>query len=238
MLLLDIEGTTTPVDFVYDTLFPYARTRLRAFLASQSAQPDVASDIAGLRSEHAADTQKGAAPPPWPGRPAQAAEHAATYALWLMDQDRKSTPLKSLQGRIWRAGYEGGELHGPLYSDVPRAIERWKRQGRRVAIFSSGSVQAQKLLFRHSEAGDLTPLLDGYFDTTTGPKREAQAYRAIAKTLATPPDSVMFLSDVEAELDAARAAGMETVLCVRPGESGEDSSSGHPVAHDFDGIFP
>ena len=237
-MLLDIEGTTTPVDFVYQTLFPFARARMTDYLEAHVAQAEVAREIALLRSEHAADVKNGGAPPPWPSGPELPAQHAAAYALWLMDQDRKSTPLKALQGQIWRAGYESGELRGQVYPDVPRALQRWKRQGRSTAIFSSGSVQAQQLLFRYSEAGDLMPLLDGYFDTTTGPKREARAYRSIADSLAISTHSVLFLSDVEAELDAAREAGMATVLCVRQRESGAAASAGHAVAHDFDGVLP
>jgi len=150
-----------------------------------------------------------------------------------MDQDRKSTGLKSLQGRIWEEGYRSGELKGEVYPDVLPALERWRGQGIDIAIFSSGSVQAQRSLFRNSVAGDLTRFISAYFDTTTGPKREPESYARIAATLERSPSEVLFVSDVGAELDAARTAGMQTALCVRtPGSA--PSAGAHPVIHAFD----
>ena len=147
-----------------------------------------------------------------------------------MDQDRKSTGLKSLQGRIWEEGYGSGELKGELYPDVVPAMERWRTQGIDVAIFSSGSVQAQRSLFRNSTAGDLTRFIRAYFDTTTGPKREPESYARIAAALEHSPEDVLFVSDIGAELDAARTAGMRTALCVR----GSGNNPGvHPVIHEF-----
>ena len=148
-----------------------------------------------------------------------------------MDRDRKSTGLKSLQGRIWEGGFRAGALRAHVYPDVRPALERWRGQGRRVAIFSSGSVLAQRLLFAHTTEGDLTPMIDGYFDTTTGPKREAASYARIAAALGAPPAAVMFVSDVAAELDAARAAGLRTALCVR--EAAVPPASDHPVLRSF-----
>lgn len=235
-VLLDIEGTTTPVDFVYGTLFPYARTRMRDFLEQHAAQPEVASGMEALRREHATESQRDATPPPWLDAPERRVDSAFAYALWLMEQDRKSTPLKSLQGRIWQAGYASGELRGQVYPDVPPALARWKQQGRRVAIFSSGSVQAQQLLFRHSDAGDLTPLIDAYFDTTTGPKQHPESYHRIAAALALPPASILFVSDVTAELDAARAAGLQTLQCLRGGATA--TRSAHAVLQDFGDLLP
>ena len=237
-LLLDIEGTTTPVDFVYRALFPYARTHLREFLERQLTSPEVRTDITLLRAEHGVDATRAPALPPW--RSASADDEIASvvaYALWLMDQDRKSTGLKSLQGRIWEAGYRNGELRGQLYRDVPPAFMRWRRQERDICIFSSGSVQAQQLLFSHSTAGDLTPCLREYFDTTTGPKNEAASYQRIAATLGRSPSEIMFLSDVPAELDAALHGGMRTTLCVRAQTVPADAGS-HPVIHTFDDLFP
>jgi enolase-phosphatase E1 len=149
-----------------------------------------------------------------------------------MDQDRKLTALKSLQGRIWAEGYAEGQLRGQVYDDVPPALARWTGAGRRVAIFSSGSVLAQKLIFGHSDHGDLTPLLSAYFDTTTGPKREAESYRRIAAALGAPAAAGLFVSDVVEELDAAREAGLATALAVRtpPGPAGH----GHPQVISFD----
>ena len=227
-MLLDIEGTTTPFDFVYETLLPFARAQTRAFLARLWAEPDVTDLVAQLRIEHAADA---AAAPAWAEDPAG----ATRYVHWLMDQDRKSTCLKALQGRVWEEGYAQGSLRGVVYVDVPRAFARWRGQGRRLAIFSSGSVLAQKLIFGHSTAGDLTPQLEAFFDTNTGPKREAESYLRIAGALRVRPGASLFLSDVVAELDAARAAGMATILSVR---SGEAPATDHPAVKDFDAVLP
>jgi enolase-phosphatase E1 len=153
-----------------------------------------------------------------------------------MDRDQKSTALKALQGRVWQEGYRRGDLTGVVYEDVPRAFERWRGQGKRVAIFSSGSVLAQRLLFAHSGAGDLTGHLSGYYDTTTGGKRDVESYGRIAARLACPAPDVLFVSDVVAELDAARAAGMQTALCVR--EAGAAEPAAHPVVRSFDEISP
>jgi enolase-phosphatase E1 len=151
----------------------------------------------------------------------------------LIDHDRKSTGLKSLQGKIWAQGYREGDLRGEVFPDVPPALERWHRQGIDVAIFSSGSVQAQRNLFASTSAGDLTRLIRAYFDTTTGPKAVSHSYATIAAALGRSPADVLFLSDVATELDAARAAGMRTALCVRaPGSA--PPAGAHPVFHAFD----
>ena len=150
-----------------------------------------------------------------------------------MDRDKKSTGLKSLQGKIWEEGYRTGELRGEVYPDVPPALERWRRQRIDIAIFSSGSVQAQRSLFASTAAGDLTRFIRAYFDTTTGPKTAQQSYARIAAALERAPSEVLFLSDVGAELDAARTAGMRTALCVRaPGPA--PSTGAHPVVHALD----
>lgn len=234
-ILLDIEGTTTPVTFVYEVLFPYARAHMREFLRKHIQEPHVREDVERLHTEHAVET-RGA--PPWnEDSPEARMEPAAAYALWLMERDRKSTGLKSLQGKIWEAAYRTGELRGEVYPDVAPALARWRGQGRRLAIFSSGSVLAQKLLFMHSTAGDLTPYLDSYFDTTTGPKQDDSSFRRIGEALALPPGSILFLSDVVAELDAARHAGMNTGLCVRSGAS-PSAELPHPIIRTLDGLFP
>jgi enolase-phosphatase E1 len=228
-VLLDVEGTTTPVDFVFKTLFPFARERVLAFLAAHGDEAEVRGDVRGLQEEHAGDAAAGNRPPPWRDDPPA----IAAYARWLMDQDRKATALKSLQGRIWEDGFRSGALLGAVYPDVPAAFARWTKARRALAIFSSGSVLAQRLLFGHSAEGDLTPYLSGYFDTTTGPKREASSYAAIAAALGRRARDVLFLSDVTAELDAARSAGMDTCLCIR--EGGPDVASGdHAVIRSFD----
>jgi enolase-phosphatase E1 len=227
-VLLDVEGTTTAIDFVLRVLFPYAYARVQAFLEARAVAPAVAQDIEGLRAEHARDATARHGPPPWDESPAA----VARYARWLMDQDSKATPLKSLQGKIWAEGYASGDLRGHVYDDVPRALGRWVGAGRRVAIFSSGSVLAQKLLFGHSDHGDLTPQLAAFFDTTTGAKREAASYVRIAAALGETPSSLLFVSDAVAELDAARAAGLATALAVRstPAPAGH----AHRVITSFD----
>ena len=220
-ILLDIEGTTTPIEFVHQVLFPYARARAKDHLSEH--------DIAALRAEHRAESLQDA--PPW--NPADERGSAEAYVYWLMDRDRKSTALNELQGRIWEAGYRAGELKGKgeLYADVRPALDRWRHAGKRVAIFSSGSIQAQRNLFANTIAGDLSPFLSGYFDTTTGPKRDEQSYRRIATELSQRPEHVLFVSDVTAELDAARRAGMQTALCVRGAPPPTDN--GHAVIHTF-----
>jgi enolase-phosphatase E1 len=156
-----------------------------------------------------------------------------SYVHWLMDQDRKSTGLKSLQGKIWDEGYRAGELRGEVYPDVPPALDRWRRQGVDVAIFSSGSIQAQRSLFASTRAGDLTGFIRAYFDTTTGPKTAPDSYARIAAALERPPSEVLFISDIGAELDAARTAGIRTALCVRG--SGLVASTGtHFLIQSFD----
>ena len=220
-ILLDIEGTTTPIAFVHQVLFPYARARVHDYLAQHADDPAVRADIALLRAEHGAESPHSPDLPPW---------NPEAYVYWLMDRDRKSTGLKSLQGRIWEAGYRGGELKGKgaVYDDVRPALTRWQKAGKEIAIFSSGSVQAQRNLFANTTDGDLSPFLSGYFDTTTGPKREASSYLRIAATLQRAAGEVLFVSDVTAELDAARAAGMRTALCVRGSVPAGGAAGDHP----------
>jgi len=202
-ILLDIEGTTTPIAFVHEVLFSYARDHAKQFLASNAD----AEDIARLREEHAADVNNGEQPP----------AELGSYVEWLIARDRKSTVLKSLQGKIWRQGYLDGTLKAQVFPDVPLALRRWRHAGLRISIFSSGSSLAQELLFAHTEAGDLTEFIDNYFDTTVGSKQELKSYRRIAELLRLPANEVLFISDVVGELEAAQAAGMQVVLCVRPG---------------------
>ena len=228
---MDIEGTTTPIAFVHEVLFPYARARVRAYLAQHANDPDVRADVALLRAEYARESPLPDLPP-WNASDDLASTEA--YVYWLMDRDRKSTGLKSLQGRIWEVGYRAGELKGKgeVYPDVRPALARWRDAGKTIAIFSSGSIQAQRNLFANTTAGDLSAFLSGYFDTTTGPKREAASYRRIAAALHRSPEDVLFVSDVVAELDAARAAGMHTALCVRGSVPG-DATTAHPRVRSF-----
>lgn len=211
-ILLDIEGTTTPIAFVHEVLFSYARAHARDFLANNQNSDEVRADIALLREEHAADKSNNLQPP----------ESIADYIDWLIDRDRKSTGLKSLQGKIWRQGYREGTLKSQVFPDVRPALERWHAAGIRVSIFSSGSVLAQQLLFAHTDAGDLTKFIHSYFDTNVGKKGEAESYRKIAAALGLEPVEILFISDVVIELEAAKEAGMKTLLSIRPGNSPQD----------------
>jgi enolase-phosphatase E1 len=217
VVLLDIEGTTTPVAFVHDVLFPYARTRTRAWLTARpSSDPELQQIVRGLRDELASEGTSFDAPS-WDVEAGRWNPDAVVSRVFaLMDEDRKSGALKALQGRIWEDGYARGELKGEVYPDVPDALERWTAAGIGVGIFSSGSVLAQRLLFTHSNAGDLTRFLRWHFDTAVGAKIQSSSYRRIVQTLDVDAGAVLFISDVVRELDAAREAELPTVLCVRP----------------------
>jgi enolase-phosphatase E1 len=217
-VLLDIEGTTSPLTFATEVLFPYARAHVRDFVARRQGDPAVGEALELLRAEQTAEGRGDLAP--------------LEYIAFLMDEDRKSTGLKELQGHIWEEGFRAGALRGDLYPDVAPAFARWRAQGRRIAIYSSGSVLAQRLLFAATPQGDLTPEIAAFFDTKTGPKREAESYAKIARALGLPPAEILFVSDVAAELDAARAAGLQTALCVREAEM--MAAPGHPVVTTFD----
>jgi 2,3-diketo-5-methylthio-1-phosphopentane phosphatase len=236
-ILLDIEGTMTSIAFVYETLFPFARRHLREFLKDRRGTPELADVFVRLELEWAEDVARGNAPPPW-GDASDVADGdlslVAGYVEWLMDRDRKSPALKLLQGYIWERGYRAGELTSELYGDVVRSIERWRREGLLVAIYSSGSELAQRLLFSHTNDGDLTRYFSGFFDTAVGPKISADSYRRIAATLGLEPWRVLFVSDVMKELDAAREAGCRAILCVRPGNPPQSPASDIEVIHSFD----
>jgi enolase-phosphatase E1 len=221
-VLTDIEGTTTSISFVYDVLFPYAAARLDEYLAEDGGRrsdpaPELAEALTRLRQEQEQE-----------GDPASLAD----YARRLMAEDRKSTGLKMLQGVIWEEGYRSGALRGHVFPDVPGALAAWHAAGLRLRIFSSGSVRAQRLLFGGSDFGDLTPLFEGFHDTTTGPKREAASYAAIAAAFGLPAGEVLYLSDVPEELDAAAAAGLRTGMLVRPGNRPAEPGA-HAVYRDF-----
>ncbi len=231
--LLDVEGTVAPIALVYDVMFPFARRHLGAFLTAHGADSDVAADLALLLRENQADREAPDSEAPYIDGVADLAG-AAAYLLWLMDQDRKSTALKAIQGRVWQAGFECGVLMGELFPDVAPAIERWSELGR-VAIYSSGSVAAQRLFFRYSSAGDISGHIAAHFDTRVGAKRDPASYQRIAEELGVEPGSVLFFSDVVAELDAARAAACGTRLVVRPGNSPVAEGHGHGVLSSFQG---
>jgi enolase-phosphatase E1 len=235
MILLDIEGTITPIAFVTQTLYPYARMHLRSYLYRRGDSPEYVPLMASFRKEHAADEAAGEPVPPWPDAEVDPRRPVLAYAEWLMDRDRKSPALKELQGYVWEGGYQSGELAGQVFEDVPRTLQRWRREGVRLGIFSSGAVLAQRWLFRCSSAGDLTPLLHWYFDTHTGAKQNPESYRRIAAEVGELPPDILFVSDVVSELNAARTAGLGTILIVRPGNAPQPPHD-HPIVRSFDEI--
>ena len=262
LYLLDVEGTVAPLSLVTEQLFPYARAHFESFLKQSIAEFEqkgdaveprdfgegsVLWDLAMLRRENRAEPDSEAPqilpdsvselaskrdPESVSMTPAYGIPRILKYIYWLMDRDRKSTALKSLQGKIWKAGFESGELKGTLFDDVPEALKRWSTDAR-VAIYSSGSVEAQRLLFRYSIFGDLTPCIAGYFDTRTGAKAASASYAAIAEAMNVAPAEVLFLSDVVRELDAAREAGCRTRLVVREGNVPVEDTHGHRVLESF-----
>jgi len=237
-ILLDIEGTTTPVDFVTTTLFPYASRKLERFLRENSRNPEIRALLEDLRALHQRDERSELGPPQWhDGSEQEQLQSSAAYGQWLIARDSKCTPLKTLQGKIWQQGYASGELKGEVYPDVPPALERWKRHGKKICIYSSGSVLAQMLLFGSVRTGDLTPYIASFFDTRVGTKTEAESYRRIGASTGYEPTQFLFLSDAGKEIDAARAAGMQALLCRRGGTSGTGEGAVQTVHH-FNGIFP
>ena len=237
--LMDVEGTTSPVSLVSEQLFPYARKHLAAYLREHWNEPETQADLALLAEENRAEEEE-----QWVLRFAQddkslgvddeslGLDAALSYLLWLMERDRKSTALKSLQGRIWKSGYEAGELVGTVFPDVAEAFGRWSETAK-VAIYSSGSVEAQKLIFRYSSAGDLTPFITSYFDTRTGAKTSSDSYRAIAAAMGVETRAILFVSDLLRELDPAREAGCMTRLSVREGNQPVPDQCGHIAVSSF-----
>jgi enolase-phosphatase E1 len=215
-IVTDIEGTTSSIDFVHQTLFPYARQHLRQFLREHAHDAAVKAQL-----DEVAKIEQ---------RPLGLDDAADVLERWIAE-DRKITPLKALQGMIWRVGYERGELQGHVYDDTPQHLRRWHDENKKLYVYSSGSEEAQRLIFGHTAHGDLTPLFSGFFDTRIGGKREADSYRAIVAALQLPADEILFLSDIGEELDAARAAGMRTTQLIRDEKARPFSA--HPQARSF-----
>lgn len=218
-IVTDIEGTTSSLSFVKDVLFPYARAHLAEFVRSHADDADVKALLNDSRAEAGADLDTG--------------QLIEQFIRWI-DEDRKITPLKSLQGLIWEAGYRQGDFTGHVYRDAAENLKKWHAGGMALYVYSSGSVYAQKLLFGHSDFGDLTPLFSGYFDTHIGGKREQAAYEKIAAQLGLPAGNVLFLSDIKEELDAARGAGFKTIWLTRG--SMPDAQAEHRQVGSFDQI--
>lgn len=220
-ILTDIEGTTSSINFVHEVLFPYASEALPGFVREHAGEAAVAALLDDVRREAA--------------EPDADVDRVADILLQWIAEDRKATPLKALQGRVWEHGYARGDFTGHLYEDAARKLGDWAAQGISLYVYSSGSVQAQELLFGHSDAGDVRHLFSGYFDTRVGHKRELDSYRNIAASIGLPPADILFLSDVVEELDAARAAGMQTVQLVR--DDRVVTGGSHRIAHDFDEVM-
>ncbi len=220
-VLTDIEGTTSSIAFVKEVLFPYARAHMEDFIRRHHDDPRVAPHLDEVRAMLGGDADL---------------DDVCRQLIRWIDEDRKITPLKALQGLIWEAGYREGILRAHVYDDAVDALRRWHERGLRLYVYSSGSVHAQKLFFAHTTAGDLTPLFSGYFDTTVGAKTDPASYRRIAREIGLPPGEILFLSDVAAELDAAREAGMATCQLVRDGLP--EAGAAHRQVDSFDAIEP
>lgn len=220
LVLTDIEGTTSSISFVKDALFPFARAHLPAFVRAHAHEADVAAQLQAVCEDANVNSNQ-----------------VVDVLLQWMDEDRKATPLKALQGMIWRQGYEDGTLTSHVYPDAVIGLKRLHQSGITLAVYSSGSVPAQKLLFGHTEVGDLSTLFSAWFDTTVGGKKETDSYRRISAALSMTPSEILFLSDVEAELDAAQDAGLQTQQVVRA-EDGTRPSERHSVTTSFEGVLP
>jgi enolase-phosphatase E1 len=218
-ILTDIEGTTSSLSFVKEVLFPYARARLADYVGAHRDNPEVRRCLDEVRAIA--------------GMELTDAQVIQQLIRWI-DEDRKITPLKALQGLIWEHGYKENAFQGHVYDDAAVKLRVWKQSGLRLFVYSSGSVYAQKLIFGHTAFGDLTPLFEGYFDTTVGGKREADSYRKITAAINVPPQDILFLSDIKEELDAATAAGLQTVWLVRDGAV--DTHAAHHQVRDFNSI--
>lgn len=220
-IITDIEGTTSSIDFVKDVLFPYARQHLRDFVRAHAKEAQVGHWLDATATEAGIERDD--------------VEALIDTLLGWITEDRKATPLKALQGMIWADGYTSGAFRAHMYPEVAARLRDWRARGIRLYVYSSGSVPAQKLFFGYSEAGDLTPLIDGWFDTQTGPKREAESYRAIIEAIGKAAPTCLFLSDVSAELDAAADAGMQTIQVCRPPTACVPDAR-HACVADFDAI--
>ena len=238
IILLDIEGTTTPIDFVYKTLFPYASAKIESFLREHFREQEIMSLVEQLHRQYQNDKEEQLQPPPWIDESHESElRSAVAYCQWLTSKDIKYTSLKSLQGKIWEEGYNKGDLCGIVYPDVPPAFERWRQQKRQICIYSSGSVLAQQLLFRTVVSGDLTPYIAAFFDTRVGSKTETESYRKIAESLACNPSNVLFISDTVKEIKAAHEAGMQSILCDRDLKASQLSEANMVIIRSFDEVF-
>ena len=235
-VLLDIEGTVSSIRFVYDEMFPFARREIPQYVATHFSDSAFAPTVEAI----AADLGFDSAQAWWESREIGESDRSKVVvdaAIGMMDDDKKATGLKRLQGEVWQAGFESGELVSHHYDDFISAINRWKEQGVEMRIYSSGSVAAQLLFFRYTQSGNLLDYFSGHYDTTTGPKKESQSYVSIATDMNVSVGDVLFCSDSVDEVNAARQAGMQTALCIRPGNPEVTDDCGHMTIHSFDTLF-
>ena len=233
VVLLDIEGTLSPLPFVRDVLFPYARREVAGFLRERLSKGRLDDVVRQMARDDGAASAEAWCPHPWDRT--EAADWIAGRAVEWMDADRKWTGLKELQGLIWERGFQDGSLRAPVFPDVVAGLRRFRAAGLSTRIYSSGSIAAQKLLFGHTDAGDLCPLFDAHYDTTSGTKRAAESYRRIARDCGVEPGAILFLSDVGAELDAAAEAGLAVGWMVRP-DNAPETGVRHPRATSLDQV--
>jgi len=238
VILLDIEGTTTSISFVKDVLFPYVRINLEEYLISHWGEPELLDDIKALRKQAQDDVTNGVEDVkliPESTKIEEVKSAILDNVLQQMDKDRKTTALKQLQGHIWRTAYQSNSIKGHVYPDVVPALQHWCKKGKRIYIYSSGSVEAQKLLFGYSEEGDLLQYFSGHFDTLVGNKTESSSYAAIANTIGIAHDKVVFFTDVVKEAKAAVSSGMNALLVEREGNQPltEDDKCNYPTITSF-----
>jgi len=203
VILLDIEGTIAPISFVKEVLFPYSKEKLDKFLKENKDKPEIKKIIEEIEKIE--------------GKKLSLEEVIKILKQWI-DEDKKITPLKDLQGYIWKDGFESGELKAPIYEDAMEKIKEWKNKGYKIYIYSSGSVNAQKLFFSHTNYGNILNLFDGHFDTKIGNKKEATSYLKISKEIGVNPKNIVFLSDDEKEIESANEAGLNVIKVSRKGD--------------------
>ncbi|WP_425613378.1 acireductone synthase [Anatilimnocola sp. NA78] len=235
VILLDIEGTTSSVRFVYDEMFPFVRRELAEFLDHNHERVSVVAAARQIALDGGKTLLELAGSDDLSTDAAQ--QKVVAEVLRQMDADLKATGLKDLQGQVWEAGFKSGDLLAHVYDEVPGCLKQWKEAGKELRIYSSGSIQAQKLFFGHTVAGNLLPLLSGHYDTTIGSKREATSYANIVAELDSPASEVLFLSDIVAELDAAKQAGLQTGVVLRHGNAAQENPQQHPTLHSFDEVM-
>mmetsp|Transcript_6075 Transcript_6075/g.7670 ORF Transcript_6075/g.7670 Transcript_6075/m.7670 type:complete len:487 (-) Transcript_6075:228-1688(-) len=241
VILLDIEGTTTPITFVKEVMFPYARENVANFLEQHWDSAETQADVKALQEQAAKDAKdgvEGLIPIPTEGSSEEICQACIENVKWQISIDRKTTALKQLQGHIWRFGFHSGAMKGQVYNDVPIAFDRWTEDGLKVAIYSSGSREAQQLLFGHTNAGDLRSYLSCYFDTTVGHKRQAESYKEITLSLGVPAEEILFVTDIYEEAVAAKKAGLQVTISVRPGNAPLPENCEFPTIKSFERILP